>query len=300
MNLSNLRIFSVNIKDYLIDIVLILVWGIPTNAFVQWIYFTYLHKLWPLFDISPLSLDAIKIILWVVSYLILKSGLKWVTSQISFSKYTFNTTGKDKLTKQRFIREWFFQGNPQIENNELLVSNSNSGCLIKPLPIVGVLRNWKNFIAEFEVSFPSQKIPFTDYFGVIFRAQNFEDYLMAEFALENNILSLRPHIRFGGDWDAPILNINKNRLSTNSNAFRIKMVAKNENVLIYINGKQEFDWIIPTHVEPWMKQHAKKDGDGVSKTIIPELYLRNLSGMFGFRCYGNQRVLIRSLKIYPN
>lgn len=122
---------------------------------------------------------------------------------------------------------------------------------------------------------------------------------MAEFAAINNVLNFRPHLRLGGDWDAPINNIDNNKTTMSGIIIKLKIEVKNETVKIYINRIHTFEWIIPTHVEPWMKQHARKESDGVSKTIIPELYFRNQAGMFGLRCYGDQRVLIHSLKIYP-
>lgn len=301
MNINNLKLFGLNIKDYLLDIVLLLIWGLPTNIVIQWLYFSYFHKWWPWLDISPLTLDVIKIIIWVVSYLVLKSFWKWSKTQYSLivpSKYSFNTSSGDRLNTKKFIKDWSYQGNVLVDNNSMLISNSNSGCLIKPVPrFLGISRIWKNFVAEIEFSFPKQQEPFTNYFGIIFRARNFEDYLMAEFVSDNNFLIFRPHIRFGGDWDAPMLNIDKNRFQSSGSIIKLKIEAVNEVVLIYINNNYAFEWIVPSHVEPWLKQHAKKDGDEVIKTIIPELYFRNQAGMFGFRCYGNQRVLITSLKL---
>jgi hypothetical protein len=304
MNLSSLKIFGLNIKDYLVDIIFLFFWGLPSNLFIQWIYFSNLHQWLPKFDISPLSLDAIKIAGWIVSYLVIKSIYSWAKtkySEVFPSKYSFNTDSKDQLSKNRFIKEWYFQGNPIVDNQQLLISNSNSGCLIKPTPpLIGISRIWRDFTSEIEFSFPKQEEQFMDYFGIIFRARNFEDYLMAEFAVIGNVLNFRPHLRLGGDWDAPINNIDKNKETIAGDIIKLKMEVKKETVKIYINGIYTFEWIIPTHIEPWMKQHAKKDGDGVSKTIIPELYFKNQAGMFGFRCYGNQRVLIHSFKIYPN
>lgn len=175
MFFNNLKIFGLNIKDYLSNIVLLLLWGIPTNILVQWIYFSNLHKWWPQLDILPLSLDAIKIIIWIVSYLILKSFWNWIKSRLSTifpTKYSFNTNNKDQLSKNKFIKDWYFQGNLIVDNNLLLISNSNSGCLIKPTPpLIGISRIWKDFIAEIEFSFPKQEEQFTDYFGIIFRAK---------------------------------------------------------------------------------------------------------------------------------
>lgn len=302
MNLSSLKLFGLNIRDYLLDIILLFLWGLPSNVFIHWLYFSNFHKWWAWLDLSPVTLDAVKIVVWVITYLVLKSiwnRFKTLYTLKFPSKYSFNTNNRDGLNRDKFIKDWNFQGNVRVDNGELLISNSNSGCLIKPVPMfLRTSRIWKNFVAEIEFSFPRQDEPFTDYFGIIFRAANFEDYLMAEFASENNFLIFRPHIRFGGDWDAPILNLNKNKAAISGTIIKLKMEVIDEIIKIYINNKYAFDWIIPTHIEPWMKQHAKKDGDGVTKTIIPELYLRCQAGMFGFRCYGNQRVLIKSLNIY--
>ena len=61
MNLDGLKIFGLNIKDYFLDILLLFVWGLVSNVFVYWLYFSNLHKWWPWIDLSPLTFDAVKI-----------------------------------------------------------------------------------------------------------------------------------------------------------------------------------------------------------------------------------------------
>ena len=45
------------------------------------------------------------------------------------STYSFNTTSNDRLNNDRFIKDWNFQGNVQVDNGYLLVSNSTNAVL---------------------------------------------------------------------------------------------------------------------------------------------------------------------------
>ncbi len=320
MNIDNLRILGLNfkIKDHLFDLFLLLIFGLLTSAI-----FSLLNK--PLhdglrlvglpnnYDILPLPLELAEAAVWILLFLSLKPYLYALGKNWLFRHpraYGFDSQ-KDKLTDERFLKEWVFQGNVQPLNGGLLVSNSNSGCLIKS-------GHWKNFTANIEFEFPAQTLPlnpasphspsfpihnqwfFEDYVGIIFRAQSFEDYLMLELTMVGTNLIVRPHIRWGGNWDAPLLNIDRNSLPLTGSVISLNFVANEETVEVSA-GNDSVRWLLPTHIERNIKQQpddTKEDKiKNLSKNVIPEIYFRGITGMFGFRCYGNQVALIRSLEI---
>jgi len=307
MNLDNLKLIGLNIKDYFVDLALLAVIGLFTSLIISiLIVITPIHYNFPLlgplsnYDLFPLSLGIIKVSVWLISFLIVrwlmgKQVVTYLSGRIN-NKYFFDANRKNKeLSEVRFLKEWIFQGNVLPTDDGLLVSNSNSGCLVKPKWFIS--RVWKNFTADIEVDFPQQLENFDAKFGVIFRAQNFDDYLMLEFELKGPVLILRPHIRSKGDWDPIINNIDRNKALIFQFPFQLKIEAEENVVKVYVNKNQDpLRWIVPTHVEALLRQRAEEK-DRTSKTSIPELYFRNRAGMFGFRCYGNQIVLIKSLDI---
>lgn len=331
--IENIKLLGVNIKEYFWDIALLLFVGLITN----YIFFSLsqpIHDNLPLnlpksYDIFPLPIDFLKVAVWIISFLFIRAFLidkvkTWLSIHYPY-EYSFDIT-KNKLTDDRFIQEWLFQGNVQPINGGLLVSNANSGCLIKSKFNLGkpVIKGaWKDFQANIELEFPPQSNPinppgphnpnfppdkqfvFEDYLGIIFRAQSFDDYLMLEITRIGKFLVVRPHIRLGGNWDAPILNIDTNSLPLLSSKILLNLIVKNNTITVSL-GESSMRWLLPTHIETNLKQHSESDNsfpkknEHRSKDLISETYFRNRSGMFGFRCYGNQIALIKSLNIFSN
>jgi hypothetical protein len=327
MNLNNLKFLGLNIKDYIVDIWFLILLGPLTNSFIQWLYFNVLHKNWPRLDIFPLSFDVVKLLAWIGLYL----GIKWLwedkvkTWYSKFNSFEFNS--KKPLDDKDFIKNWIFQGNAQPFKGGLLVSNTNSGCLIKSglwrLPFLGIdlfrLNNiWKNFTANVEIDFlgdiQNKKInpaphthdgalmctnshctyPFKDSLGLIFRAQNFDDYFMLELLKINDNIVIRPHIRSSGNWDAPILNIDNNSVKCDF-PLKITIQVVGSSLTLNIQDKK-IQWLLPTHLDTNLIGQIK-DKESVVKTIISEIYFRDRAGMFGFRCFGDQIALVKSLKV---
>lgn len=323
MNLENLKLLGFNIKDYTVDLILLLVVGLLTNEAIE-IFNEPLHNNLPFdlpsgHDIFPLTLAFIKVIVWILAFLYLRwfwqEKVKTYISMKWPGKYSFDIN-KEKLTDVKFLRAWIFQGNVQPLNGGLLVTNSNSGCLIRPTTRLGVFhvnRIWKNFTANVEIDFPSQNLPinpinannlgsgqnhFVDSLGIIFRAQSLDDYFMIQIMKGIGCLVFRPHVRVGGNWEVPYYNLDSNSLQFISPPFLLNIVVKNNTVVIS-SGNSSIRWILPTHVEPNLIQQAKKDDKILGgKAIISEVYFRDRAGMFGFRCFGDELALIRSLDIH--
>ncbi len=329
MSLENLKLLGLNIKEFLWDLVFLIVVGATSNIILHLLYFNSLHHYAIQFnlDFFPLSFEVFKIFAWIVSFLLLRwlwQGKIKTSIAMKFAEIYFFDSKNRKLTTEKYLKEWIFQGNSQPFKGGLLVTNSNSGCLIRPKGVLGTTRIWKNFEANIEIEFAAQNkginpipphshdgklicisdecnYPFQDYLGIIFRAQSFDDYFMLEVTKINDYLIVRPHVRVGGNWDAPILNPDVNSLPLNSRAFSLNLKVHDDIATLFLNGNS-INWLFPTHLERNLVQHGadeKAQKEILSKNLIAESFFKNRAGMFGFRCYGNQIALIKSLVITP-
>lgn len=113
---------------------------------------------------------------------------------------------------------------------------------------------------------------------------------------------IRPHIRVGGNFDAPDLDADFNsravKLEKNE-PLKVELNVRGREALLYINNnkKDPLIWILPDYVEPRLIQHTLGGAKDNSKTAITPIYFRDRAGMFGFRNYPNELALIKSLKI---
>lgn len=304
MNLDSFKIINLRINEYKSDLFLLIISGLVSN-FLLYAFSPVKSQLFSLLNlpsayvIFPIPDSIIQISIWIILFLIIRSipvKLNTFLSSIFKNTYQFDSSNKEEsMTSDKFIKEWILQGSAIVYKGAILVSNSNSGCLIKNK---WFRKSWKDFTATIEVSFPKQQDSrFERRIGVIFRAQNHEDYLMLEFYLDkDDQLKFRPHVRYRGNWDAPYLDIDLNMHKVTTSDIELIVKVKNNLVTVDVNNdKNIFTWIIPTHIEVNLVQ--KTQTDTLSKTTVPELYFRNNAGMFGFRTYGNQFALIKSLSI---
>lgn len=322
MNLAEvLKIFRFNIKEYIPDILGLFLTGLFTNYLLNLIY-SPLHVLLLDFfkrdyDIFPLSFAILQILFWIIFYLFLRMLWQEIITfytKLSPATYGFNYVNtrsrsnrrQNPLTPQKFLQDFIFQGNVKPINDGLMVTNSPAGCLIKPIPFLfNWHRKWANFQAELEIEFPKQKQEgFNDFIGIVFRAQNFDDYFMLEVCRIDNDLVIRPHVRVNVNWDAPYLNPDFNRLTNFFNVRRKKAILNiktkgNEVNVVESATNRELKWYLPSHVEANLLQAVggNQSRNDLSKTYVGEIYFRNKAGMFGFRNYGNELAFIKSLYI---
>lgn len=304
MNLDNVKIINLRINEYKTDIFFLITSGVLSNLLLFYLgnlrsIFLSFFNLPDSYNLLPLPATLIEIATWIILFLTIKSTptiINTFLSSLFKNKYCFDSSNKGKImSDKRFSDEWILQGSVTPHNGGILVSNSNSGCFIKRR---GFLKTWKDFSASLDVSFPQQQDSrFERRIGIIFRAQNFEDYLMIELYHDNGLLKFRPHVRLNGNWDAPLLDLDVNIQKVSGNSLRIDLDVKDNIATVVVNNKKKkpFKWIIPTNIEVNLLQKTQEDK--LSKTSVPELYFRNSSGMFGFRCYGNQYALIEALSI---
>ncbi len=206
------------------------------------------------------------------------------------------------------IEMWFYQGNLIIENNQerksLQITSSNSGALIKDY-------RYKNFELKCNL-----KIENGGGVGIVFRAQDLENYLMLQIGVWDDLdkdwgdkIVVTPHLRFSGNFET--FNIDKREpfFYYNNLAYKnlknkelpVNLKVFSDEAILKVNG-ESFTWNIPTHVEPNVIQRpgsfssndSQKELDPKSKSI---LWFRQRYGMVGFRAYGLEKARITDLNV---
>lgn len=230
-----------------------------------------------------------------------------------YNKMYYNIKFKTS-TEKKFKEDWEFQGNPIICPKGLLLTNSNSGLLIRPDKF------WsKDFKATIEIVFRMQKRKinkewyeykgefkerdrtktYKKLFGIIFRAQDLENYFLLEVWRIGNYIVIRPHVRIDGNWDAPILNPEENSMLFNKlRKFTMIFTADEKETTLYINN-QKLTWVLPTHYEINLRHNLTTLQGDLKEGNVRKIPFRLSRGRFGFRNYGDELAYITSLNIEP-
>jgi len=195
----------------------------------------------------------------------------------SFRKYNFKSN--------HWPKEWKYQGNIRLgdEEDSLLVTDSNSGCILKN-------HYWKNLEINFKCKFPVGCDDQT--LGIIFRAKSLSDYLMIQ--INNKEVKIVPHIRSDGNWETMRLSTYDIDLIFEENVFfDVQLRVFNEKVQLFINGNIQLDWNIPTNTDLKSADTNKRHED----TYVPNINFRNAYGMIGFRAYQGESAVVKNLSV---
>jgi len=232
---------------------------------------------------------------------------KFISLYLSITRFFKN----NRINSIPIISEWIFQGSFKIIGDSLEVTASNSGCLIKN-------HQYKNFIMSFNI-----EIKNGGHAGIIFRAQDLDNYLMIQLVLGDYIdgsgtiiTDIVPHIRFLGNWETfnitPAYPKPEPYHPTKINYYPgipIVLEVKDEIATLTIksdNDIEEFRWNIPTHTDPNIRQHLPyrtEKGDALTKPdpldgeFVPKIWFRDKYGRVGFRAHSWEKVIISNLKI---
>jgi hypothetical protein len=263
-------------------------------------------------NLFPEEIDLfVQLLIFGIAYLILANSLTIFRSIVlKFKDFTkdwdeysivFTANNKNKL-----IKEWIFQGNPIITTEGLVITNTNSGLLIKP-DILWTKRVWKNFEATLKVNFRDQKDAeeqrdYKKLLGVVFRAQNLQNYFMLEIWKMDEFIVIRPHVRVDGNWDAPILNPKANTFKYGKNNdlnLLIKVINSELTLIVDNSEKTSLTWILPSEYEINLRQHEQQEKKDLKEAAVKKISFRLKAGMFGFRNYGDEIAVVKSLSIRP-
>jgi len=280
-------LFKLNILKNSRIYLLLIVW------FVVFAYIPFFVKLLPLFFISYLAdiqknlpqtdylvipLRALMFIFWVLSsvlFIELHNRFKNLKKRRSSYNFTSNSWNKD----------WIYNGRPKLLANPvaLRINSSRAGCILKKYV-------WKNFEMKFKLQFCH---PLAENLGIIFRAQDLENYFMVEIIKDgSNKLLVKPHIRYQGMWEYI-----KEETIINENApdsFQIILTVKDLEVNLSIDSNNNFNWTLPTHVDinliesgirekKIVRENEVEQGFGAPINFLPNIDFRDSYGMIGFR-----------------
>lgn len=198
---------------------------------------------------------------------------------------------------------WIYSGKPEVKNDELYVNSSRAGLLLEDVL-------WKNFQISFELKFGEINTERSN-LGIIFRAQDFDNYLMIEIRngfiyknRENKVQcdppALNSYIKYKSGMqlnrEEPLSNINLSYFN------KFTLNALNRSITINCGRSEIFHWFLPTHVdvehfEGGTEKISNPDDVGIS-SHVQQLLFTTKYGMVGFRSHRNSRpATIRNIKI---
>lgn len=201
--------------------------------------------------------------------------------------------------------KWIFNGKTETTSiiDELYVKSSRAGCLLKT-------HIWRNFRMTFEMKFEKG---LENYVGIVFRADNLDNYFMLEVFKENGGSSngetnwkpgIKPHIRYKGGWEIIYREIH--REFDFSDFEEVVLEVKDDTVSFFYKQQPIFKWVLPTHVdvnhiEAGFKQSEDQKGIPGKEVAgnVREIPFRLNYGMVGFRAHPSQGAIIRDLKVEP-
>ena len=290
--IKNLQIRNFDFRKYLLDLLVLL--AIFVLLALQFYWYKKEINLW--FDSHlPFRIETYFMTAWFLLFLFLNKFIKsLISNTFSIKEYRLDQTNNEKC--------WEHQGYFEIAQSRnlksLVVIDNNCGCLLNG----GVIRKylWKNFKAKFKIEFPGDG--YKEKIGIIFRAQDLENYIMLQIHPEDKINStifyLFPHIRFNGNLDiiqsralGDVNVIGKRPKDT----FQVLINVENNKVNLSIDNQKFNQWLIPEFVDPRFKQY--QDLKQADTANVPRLFFGNIAGKFGFRNYSDEKALVSELEI---
>lgn len=286
---DSLLIAKFNPKNYIFEIC----WALIT--FVYATPLIYIIKLLPFQPwikeiYLPLPISWIKVIVWLSLYFITRPLGRYLYKvalyQVNYYKFDIS----------HWPKKWRFHGGVLVqEPDRLLIRRTRAGCLLNTF-------QWKNFKMNFSMQFlrdyssDTNQYGVTRSFGMIFRAQDLENYLMLEvWAQDNGDIFAKPHVRLFGNWE----DVDDVRVGTFSlNTFHnLELNVVGDRIAFSIDGGNPYIWIIPTHVHPNQLESLPQDNGTAGIGNIPEIPFRITHGMIGFRAHPGQGAVIQGLEI---
>ncbi len=223
-----------------------------------------------------------------------------------------------------------FQGRVEkISKRGFRITSSDSGALIK-------YYYWKNFSIDFVFNFEkfktsvefgytrkrresnvAEKIEYltnNNWFGFVFRALDLNNYFMIAIGIKDlngsNAVSgqkkqlwIVPHVRVDGNWDILTHEIYPMNAET---AFNEKkphevniLVNKNKLELSFKEiGEKPFVWNLPSNYRAnWPVKEKEIIGEKYGFGDESIIRFRDTYGMIGFRCYGDENVIISNIEV---
>jgi hypothetical protein len=258
-----------------------LLWPIFTNLIID-----YKDSFW----IIPFNTAIV--IVWIIVFMVLKELLEIIKNR----KKRVNPYN---LTKESWYKDWIYNGKSKILDQDPLtleVTSSRAGCLLEKYL-------WRDFEMNFDMNFKYQD----KNIGIIFRAEDLDNYFMIEVIEQDKKIYIKPHIRYSGMWEIMSPDEIGSLNESESGTLKVELRLKGVTAELTIASMENYIWRLPTHVdtnhiEAGTKERQKdiKDSDslnGIPTRITPEINFRNDYGRIGFRGYLSQGAHIKNLTI---
>jgi len=268
---------------------------------------------------EPVRVAAFFLLL-IALFVLFKELIKWLRVRwwLLWNKnkiYIFNN--KD------WSKKWISNGKTEIVNNgDLLVKSSRAGCLLKN-------HYWKDFKISFEMKYSPDKFGDQNRFGIIFRAEDLDNYFLieigenAEFYKTGNkieingekedekkyVSSIKPHVKYKGIWEImSVTEINK-PFNFSADFVKASLEVKGDTVSFFYKDDPIYKWILPeyidvNHVESGVRDNMEKTKGvilgGAFAGHVQKIPFRLKYGLVGFRAHLNHAgTYIKKLRIEP-
>lgn len=302
--IDNIRSLHLLTISSFLSIVISSLVSIPLTTILQQLVIGYVgnRNIVPVLDFEELAL-----LVWFALFLLLRKILTAIYGWIlAFSSQDQREKIIDftKLKLADFNGQWITQGSPVLGGDGLVLTNTNSGCLLRPnyifdqnvVKICNGENVWRDFDVNIKVNFKkirsrenegviedkgnyriqkwiTVKREYRKVLGVVFRAQSLDDYFLIEIWKIGNKVAFRPHVRVGGNWDAPIYN--PPAVLVNKDRFNIIIKVDNNMATVFIDGKEAFEWLLPKNYEVNLSQHSNSKDD--LKGAVVKMFLSRIS-----------------------
>lgn len=253
----------------------------------------YIDKQFILYKNSP---DAIKVISFsaIIIFLFTLTKLLFI-----WLEEIHKRTSSYMFQAEDWPGKWMYNGSSEliVKPSGLYIKSSRAGTLFKK-------HLWRNFEMNFDLEFPPYSDEHTmDYIGIVFRAQDLDNYFMIEInrKKDTNDLRVQRLVRYRGGWETSI----EEKIGTITDwtkPLQISLTVACHLAKIKANNLS-CEWILPSNVDlshfesgSGAKKDENKPKYSESKSV-PEIPFRTGFGMIGFRAYPGQGAIIRNLEI---
>lgn len=242
-------------------------------------------------------------LLLVLSFIFSKKLLKQIRIWF-YSDKTYTFTAED------WARKWIFNGKTEVTNETSLhVKSSRAGCLLEN-------HYWKDFQMSFELKNSPTEMGLQDLIGIIFRAEDLDNYFVLEVQISEQTWNKRkilPFVkaltRYKGGWDATRQEHKGNIPFVYSEFNKMSLKVKGDTAHLFLEGTLIFTWILPTHVdvnhvEAGVRESKREEieKNAVGNTVsghVQKIPFRLKPGLVGFRAHMNHGIIVRNLEIKP-
>lgn len=286
MDFDKLINFKTNWRFYGIDVVWLTILGWLILGFADVLSKQKIFEIPEFIKTSP---ELIRITAFF-AFLVLFFALTKKIFSLFHIKIKGNKTYKFSFDKWQ--QEWIFNGKTSPENvSDFRVEYSRAGCLLNTYL-------WKDLRMSFEAKHTTDT---NKNFGIIFRAEDLNNYFMIEVAES----SINSRVRFSSGWEE-VENLGHS-LSL-KDFFRVTLEVKEDTAWLYINNTLVYSWILPNYVdvnhwEGGVSQGSKEKPEKIETKPLQEhvqqIHFKKHIGKIGFRAHTGQGAIIRGLTVEP-